>query len=751
MNPKHWLLLLLAGNAAVLLYQARWYLPPVDLDGDIEFSGGEGRHGLSHRGHASTFFQGSGLWRRARRRKHHDFSAFSAAEAGAAGAFNAGVDQDFDAVQHLRDVFQSRANLTALKEAQHSALTVTSDASTAEQSGAQAASVAASMGAHAQHSRYSAAGGALGSSSGRGGSGRTGELHSKSSSLSTAIRRAGSSGRGDGGLGLDGGHGKGGGGSLSAEGATQRVASPLYSDPIAGDGSAFSMPDPAIILFCYNRSDYLERTLKSLSSLEGLDQFALYISQDGRNSKVEAVVKQWRKRLGSAARKFEHWQHPRKPPPGYPAQQPGHAWLAQHYRWGLERVFDRTRAHSHVVVLEDDMEFSPDFLLFFRATAVLLEVDPTLWCISSWNDNSRAAHFRWSARRMLRTSYFPGLGWMMRAELWREIGAWWPDQQWDHWMRVSPVSKDRDCVAPEVNRNRNFGERGANMNRIYHRAYLHYMTWHEDTVRDFGDLSYLVKGNYERGMRTLVDRARLRPLPRAGPLPDNVLRGAASRREGNGKFDDVTVSSEDVHRALEAPAGHIYLMVYRVEDYPTIARHLRIFPYPRAHFHNIALLPYQGSFFLLADGRMCPLLPDAHRIPPTPGLLPVPAQAFQSCDSACRAQGKECGGQDFWFINTCQALADAFPCQAGCGLELGPEVPCYVDDARLNTHQKCLVTQRKPRCSARHASTKRLCPCIPPDSDAGGADESGKTLTGGQAAAVGSDARKHKDFAWLTN
>lgn len=43
--------------------------------------------------------------------------------------------------------------------------------------------------------------------------------------------------------------------------------------------------------------------------------------QDGRNGKVEAVVKQWSKRLGGAARRFEHWQHPRKPPPGYPAQQ----------------------------------------------------------------------------------------------------------------------------------------------------------------------------------------------------------------------------------------------------------------------------------------------------------------------------------------------------------------------------------------------------------------------------------------------
>ena len=44
---KRWLLLLLlACNVLVLLYQAWWYLPPVDLDG---------RSGLSHRGRASAF------------------------------------------------------------------------------------------------------------------------------------------------------------------------------------------------------------------------------------------------------------------------------------------------------------------------------------------------------------------------------------------------------------------------------------------------------------------------------------------------------------------------------------------------------------------------------------------------------------------------------------------------------------------------------------------------------------------------
>ena len=33
------------------------------------------------------------------------------------------------------------------------------------------------------------------------------------------------------------------------------------------------------------------------------------------------------------------------------------------------------------------MLMSKDFLTYFTAAAPLLEEDPTLWCISSWNDN----------------------------------------------------------------------------------------------------------------------------------------------------------------------------------------------------------------------------------------------------------------------------------------------------------------------------------------------------------------------------
>ena len=57
------------------------------------------------------------------------------------------------------------------------------------------------------------------------------------------------------------------------------------------------------------------------------------------------------------------------------------------------------------------------FLAFFEATAPLLRADPTLWCVSSWNDNGFAPIAK-DNTRLFRTNYFPGLGWMLRKQLW---------------------------------------------------------------------------------------------------------------------------------------------------------------------------------------------------------------------------------------------------------------------------------------------------------------------------------------------
>ena len=109
--------------------------------------------------------------------------------------------------------------------------------------------------------------------------------------------------------------------------------------------------------------------------------------------------------------------------------QPGHAWLSQHYKWGLDRVF-LERGHSHVIIVEDDMVFSPDFLTLFQVhppavcvctlkigmlagppeaaflvlasqeAAPLLVQDPTIWCVSSWNDNGQAA-LGWDPQKLV--------------------------------------------------------------------------------------------------------------------------------------------------------------------------------------------------------------------------------------------------------------------------------------------------------------------------------------------------------------
>jgi hypothetical protein len=80
----------------------------------------------------------------------------------------------------------------------------------------------------------------------------------------------------------------------------------------------------------------------------------------------------------------------------------------------------------------------------------VLRGDPTLWCVSAWNDNGKAQFLgeprMWVAWGMPvrtkapqqscthtehpaalhRTDFFPGLGWMLTKDVWRELKPKWP-------------------------------------------------------------------------------------------------------------------------------------------------------------------------------------------------------------------------------------------------------------------------------------------------------------------------------------
>ena len=54
---------------------------------------------------------------------------------------------------------------------------------------------------------------------------------------------------------------------------------------------------------------------------------------------------------------------------------------------------------------------------------------------------------------LYRTDFFPGLGWMIRADMALELlGDYWPDSYWDDWLRRPEVRQNRVCIRPEVTR-----------------------------------------------------------------------------------------------------------------------------------------------------------------------------------------------------------------------------------------------------------------------------------------------------------
>uniref|UniRef100_A0A914DSE4 Alpha-1,3-mannosyl-glycoprotein 2-beta-N-acetylglucosaminyltransferase n=1 Tax=Acrobeloides nanus TaxID=290746 RepID=A0A914DSE4_9BILA len=105
------------------------------------------------------------------------------------------------------------------------------------------------------------------------------------------------------------------------------------------------------------------------------------------------------------------------------------------------------------IITEDDLDIAEDFFDYFLATAPLLKLDRTVWCISAYNDNGATMTTdRNRTDLFYRTDFFPGLGWLLTSELWDELSPIWPDAYWDDWLRKQEIRKNRVCIRPEISR-----------------------------------------------------------------------------------------------------------------------------------------------------------------------------------------------------------------------------------------------------------------------------------------------------------
>lgn len=101
-------------------------------------------------------------------------------------------------------------------------------------------------------------------------------------------------------------------------------------------------------------------------------------------------------------------------------------WHCYHRgRWAAS--FPSDIIYNSLAVVADDLDIAPDFFEYFLGLHPILKQDPTLFCVSAWNDNGKSSLIDTGAASLLyRTDFFPGLGWMLLKTHWTEHAPKWP-------------------------------------------------------------------------------------------------------------------------------------------------------------------------------------------------------------------------------------------------------------------------------------------------------------------------------------
>lgn len=313
--------------------------------------------------------------------------------------------------------------------------------------------------------------------------------------------------------------------------------------------------------------------------------------------------------------------------------------------------------------------------------------------MSGWNDNGFKGLAK-DERRLFRTDYFPGLGWMIRNDTWALLRGIWPrfpSTGWDHWLRHGSGlrTKKRDCILPEVPRTHHFDLKGTNVKKGTELAKnLARMAESRLQSNELGDLSYLLQGEYDTQLLELT-----RDAPVVSPMQIGQLT-----------------------------SGLVYRVPYVRENYKELAKRLQIYPVQPRTAHRGVVITRTGSqgnsgsaVVVLVDRRKGQdLLPEQEQWHPHEARKVAKAEPGESCAGYCQRVGMSCSARELEFINHCEALREVFPCEDGCGHQVGQEIPCYVHDGSRDTARQCLVTDDAvPTCAAKNPSTTRLCTCVP--------------------------------------
>lgn len=382
---------------------------------------------------------------------------------------------------------------------------------------------------------------------------------------------------------------------LTPEAFGREGASRLRGASFAENEGAYA----AVVIVACNRVEYLRRTVRSVDAVRAAEpgaaaKFPLFIAQDGDHDGVKRLA-------ASVSSRYHYVQHLEETPPKTRTRErwddAAYYRISAHYRFALSKLFDGL-GYPRVIVLEDDMELAPDFFSYFEAMGKVMDADPSVYAVSSWNDNGQKPR-AWDERRVYRSDFFPGLGWMLHDRLWAELAPIWPDSFWDDWMRLRSTRSGRETLRPEVCRTFNFGEKGASKG-LFFKTYLESIRVASNRV-DWAneDLSYLRYDAYEAAVRESVAAATRVEYPHQ---VESSLRKSIPDDE------------------------RVFVVEYSsLEDFKTKAKRFGIFPewkdgVPRGGYRGVVTFKMlEGRATVhFAPSRMVPVAESYRKLHPTP-------------------------------------------------------------------------------------------------------------------------------------
>jgi len=127
-----------------------------------------------------------------------------------------------------------------------------------------------------------------------------------------------------------------------------------------------------LAFFAYNRPAHAARALEALAACHRRDDFDFYFFSDGpRSAEAETSVAEVRRVLAANAERFS----------AQVVEQPVNLGLAKSIVGGVSRLCE---SHGRVVVLEDDLMVSPDFLHFMASALDHYEGSPEVMQVGAY-------------------------------------------------------------------------------------------------------------------------------------------------------------------------------------------------------------------------------------------------------------------------------------------------------------------------------------------------------------------------------